>query len=105
MKDATERKTKTTKSSSLKFANFKYPRDLIDLYGQPTYLDNTGSDKTNFEWEMETDDGRVFSIYDWKEYRPISKDEVIEFHIGGNSISHTLDAQNELLEMISNRLK
>jgi hypothetical protein len=47
----------------------------------------------------------IVTIYDWKEYRPISKDEVIEFHIGGHTLSHTLDAQKELLEMISNRLK
>jgi hypothetical protein len=73
------------------------PRDLIDLYGQPTYLDNTGSDKINFEWEMETDDGRVFSIYDWKEYRELELDEQIDWHIGARDKATSIDAQYEIM--------
>lgn len=73
------------------------PRDLIDLYGQPTYLDNTGSDKINFEWEMKTDDGRVFSIYDWKEYRELELDEQIDWHIGAHDKATSIDAQYEIM--------
>ena len=74
-------------------------RTLIEIIGEPSTEQNDGEDKVNFDWNCITNNGDVVTIYDWKEYRPISKDEVIEFHIGGNSISHTLDAQNELLEM------
>lgn len=80
-------------------------QQLIDILGEPSSEHNDGEDKTNFDWNCITSNEHIVTIYDWKEYRPISKDEVIEFHIGGFSLSHTLDAQKELLEMISNRLK
>jgi hypothetical protein len=80
-------------------------QQLIDILGEPTHVENTGEDKTNFDWNCMTSNEDIVTIYDWKEYRPISKDEVIEFHIGGHTLSHTLDGQKELLEMISNRLK
>lgn len=78
------------------------PRDLIEAYGQPTYLDNTGSDKINFEWEMETDDGRAFNIYDWKEYRELELDEQIDWHIGALDKATSIDALNEILRDFRN---
>jgi hypothetical protein len=45
---------------------------------------NTGRDKSNFDFEFETEDGTYFTVYDWKEYRKIGMNERIEFHIGGN---------------------
>jgi hypothetical protein len=41
------------------------------------------------------------TIYDWKEYRRISEDETIEFHIGGNSELETIDAKIELQKLLS----
>jgi hypothetical protein len=52
-------------------------QDLINVFGEPDYEDNTGNDKTNFEWVMETDDEEVFTIYDWKEYRKLDPTEQI----------------------------
>lgn len=80
-------------------------RTLIEIIGEPSSEQNDGEDKVNFDWDCITNNGDVVTIYDWKEYRPISKDEIIEFHIGGHSLSHTLDAEKELSEMILNRLK
>ena len=51
-------------------------RDLINVLGEP-YDNNTGDDKVNFEWEMETDNGDIFTVYDWKEYRILNKSEII----------------------------
>lgn len=40
--------------------------------------------KVEAEWDLETEYG-VFSVYSWKEYREISGDEEIYWHIGGRN--------------------
>ena len=74
--------------------------DLIAIFGEPTREDNTGDDKVNFEWICETEEGDVFTVYDWKEYRPISKTETIEWHIGGMSSRVTERALAEILNLV-----
>ena len=74
--------------------------ELISALGEPQYQGNYGNDKVNFEWYCETDEGDVFTIYDWKEYRSISKDEQIMFHIGGMSRSVTEQAKKELVKIL-----
>ena len=59
--------------------------ELTGILGDPSCVSNDGRDKTNFEWWMETTNGDVFTIYDWKEYRVLELDEPIEWHIGGHS--------------------
>ena len=73
---------------------------LIMALGEPQYLQNDGSDKTNVDYECETENGDVFTIYDWKEYRSIGMNETIEFHIGGMSKSVTEQAKKELLNLM-----
>jgi len=73
---------------------------LISAFGDPSMEYNTGEDKVNFEWEMETNVGEVFTIYDWKEYRPIGRDEFVTWHIGANSKSVCYDAEKELLKKL-----
>lgn len=73
--------------------------DFIKMFGDPNYEDNTGSDKVNFEWVCETESGDVFTIYDWKEYRRLDQEEVIEWHIGGHNGSVTNQALNEIASM------
>ena len=41
---------------------------------------------------METDEGNVFTIYDWKVGRPLSIDEPVEWHIVAHSRSISSDA-------------
>jgi hypothetical protein len=76
--------------------------ELIAVLGEPHYQSNDGQDKVNFEWDCETEDGDVFTIYDWKEYRSISKDESIEWHIGGNSGFVTSTAVEEVELLLNN---
>jgi hypothetical protein len=76
------------------------PGQLVDVLGIPQHLHNDGRDKVNMDWTCETKDGTVFTIYDWKEYRPIGMDETIEFHIGGFSRGDTEKALKELKEMV-----
>jgi hypothetical protein len=71
-------------------------QDLTKVFGEPDYEYNTGNDKTNFEWVMETDDEEVFTTYDWKEYRKLDPTEQIEWHIG----SHSKSISNTALEEI-----
>ena len=74
--------------------------DLVRVLGEPTYQQNTGDDKVNVEWVCETKDGDIVTIYDWKEYRSISENERIEFHLGGHKQIHTLDGKDELLRLL-----
>jgi len=74
---------------------------LAQAIGEPQYSENTGEDKVNFDWTCELNDGRVFTIYDWKEYRPISKDEPIAWHIGGTSKIITHQALIEMTALLA----
>ena len=89
---------KSTSGTSFYDVTFKASvNKLISIIGEPTMEDNTGEDKVNFDWHMETDEGDVFTIYDWKEYREINKNEKIEWHIGAKSRSVSTVAKVELL--------
>jgi len=61
--------------------------DLADKIGATYYAGNDGEDKTNFDFDFETEDGVYFTVYDWKEYRILDLDKTVEFHIGGESAS------------------
>ena len=70
------------------------------ILGEPHYDGNDGEDKINFEWEMECEDGDVFTVYDWKEYRSISETEQIEWHIGGHNKNVTEQAKREMMSVM-----
>jgi len=73
---------------------------LTKAFGEPDD-NNTGEDKVNFVWDMETDEGDVFTIYDWKHYRKLDLDEVIEWHIGSLSRMISWDALDEITMELS----
>lgn len=73
---------------------------LKNALGDPSMAWNTGDDKVNFEWEMETDEGEVFTIYDWKEYRPIGLDEMVNWHIGSKSKLISEIGVNEVIKAL-----
>jgi len=86
-------------SSGTSFHNatvFASVNELISVLGEPQYECNDGSDKVNFEWTCLNGNNEIFTIYDWKEYREISEDEPIEWHIGGKNISITSRSAEEL---------
>lgn len=74
---------------------------LKKILGNPRYEDNTGRDKVNFDWVMETKFGNVFTVYDYKEYRKLKLNEKIHFHIGGMNADITELAKSEIEEAIS----
>jgi hypothetical protein len=74
--------------------------DLQVILGAP----NSGGDhhdKVQNEWELELEDGTVFSVYDWKEYRRYTDKETIEWHIGGMNLKDTFVAQDALVEALA----
>lgn len=79
--------------------------ELMEILGEPSDMDNSGQDKVNVEWECETENGKPFTIYDWKEYRPIGYDELIEWHIGAHNKSTAQNAYHEVQGMLNDYLK
>ncbi len=75
--------------------------DLRKILGEPYSEQNDGSDKCNFDWTMETEDGTIFTVYDWKEYRPLEENEMIEWHVGGRSGADTEKALNEIADALN----
>jgi hypothetical protein len=81
------------------------PAELIKKFGEPQWGYNDGKDKVNMEWVLETTEypnewnvpkGTVFTIYDWKEYRPLEDNEVIQWHIGAKNSIISWQAQDEV---------
>lgn len=77
------------------------PQQLIDLLGPAQWGGNDGRDKANFDWVCETGNGILFTIYDWKYYRPLDLNEEVAFHIGGESFTTTYQAREQLLKALS----
>ena len=73
---------------------------LEKLLGPPQFGNNDGEGKVNCEWVCETETGKVFTIYDWKTYRPLSSTEIVEWHIGADSVRISNMALNELIESL-----
>jgi phage terminase large subunit-like protein len=74
--------------------------ELTKLLGEPSMEDNSGEDKVNVEWEVITEDGTVGTIYDWKEYKRLEGDDVVEFHIGGHTKLDTTIIFRELFNLV-----
>lgn len=72
------------------------PTEVKAICGKPSMSQNNGRDKCNYEWDMETEDGTVFTVYDWKEYRRLGQDEPIEWHIGAFDTTGSQKALDEI---------
>lgn len=70
-------------------------QELIDALGDPHYTDSA-DEKTQYEWHFETDDGQVFTIYDWKEHYNHDANVELIWHIGGHSWMSTATAKEEI---------
>jgi hypothetical protein len=68
--------------------------ELFFKFGKPQFQDNTGAEKVNVEFWLTLADGTIFTVYDWKIYRPIQLGEVVTWHIGAHSESDSLKALN-----------
>ena len=73
--------------------------EMKEVLGNVMYY-GIKDDKIQHEWEMEDENGYVFTVYDWKEYRQYSNDDVIEWHIGGHNKSITDNVMYQLQRML-----
>jgi len=85
---------KTTPSNLINLAK-KFNAEFCDQ--------NDGTDKVNYDFEFETDDGDVFTIYDWKEYQPLKLENEYVFHIGGFNVESCLTAKSELKKELKHK--
>lgn len=76
------------------------PKQLTDLFPDSFHAQNDGTDKTNFDFTLETENGDVFTIYDWKEYMPLAMNEIVEWHIGGFNQQTCLQGKAEVLALL-----
>jgi hypothetical protein len=74
--------------------------DLQIILGAPNHTSDP-HDKVQNEWELELENGTIFTVYDWKEYRRYTDKETIEWHIGGRSQKDTFVAQDTLVEALA----
>jgi len=77
--------------------------ELTKILGPADYDGNNGEDKTNFEWDMKTPDGIAFTIYDWKHYRSLDRDENISWHIGAHSKNESSKVWSQVVKALNAR--
>jgi len=80
------------------------PEKLTSLLGENTYGWNCGDDKVNMGWDCETEDGDVFTIYDYKTYRPLKMDDIVHWNLGGFSKETTEKGLIEMTTMLSQKV-
>lgn len=71
------------------------PKKVESVMGSSVYSCN----KTNFNWYGMTNDGQIFTVYDWK-MGEVSKNQTVEFHIGGFSKESEEKAKEELIALL-----
>ena len=64
--------------------------ELKELFGEPFCGDD---DKVKYDWTLQTHDGVIFTIYDWRKSN-FAEDQEIEWHIGGFNALGTHKAKN-----------
>lgn len=70
-------------------------RKLIEVLGK---ANGESCAKVDYCWDCELSTGEVFTIYDWKSFRKIRMDDVVDFHVGGFNKEDTIKAQRIILK-------
>lgn len=73
--------------------------DLVEAFGQPDFIPESGQDKSQVEWIIEKD-GIVATIYDWNQL-DTDLNEISIWNIGGKSYEASL-LVNEVIEKACN---
>lgn len=74
--------------------------EITEAFGLPDWDDNDGEDKVNFSWDLKTPDGIIFTIYDWKHYRPLDSNEDISWHIGAHDRNQSNKAWSQVVRAL-----
>lgn len=70
-------------------------QDMLKILGE----DYESTDKTTHDWHCKTNDGEVFTVYNWKSGRP-TLNQKVTWNIGGHSKESTEKAKRELSEAL-----
>lgn len=70
--------------------------DMIKVFGSPEKY-NSGDDKVKRIWVYETNDGKVITIYDYKEDREFK--DINEWSVGGKNVTKA-----EAVQFIENQM-
>lgn len=73
--------------------------ELTKIMGLPRLLNDTPY--SNYEWEMETDNGNVFTVYDFNKGK-FNDNEAVTWNIGAFSMSDSLEAKSEIINELIN---
>lgn len=74
---------------------------LIEAFGQPTYSQESGDGKVQFEWIFEFN-GEIFTLYDWKTYNvQYTINELTTWNIGGHY--SYVDFSNYIEEVLNSK--
>lgn len=68
---------------------------LVKVLGESDGIGEV-ADKVQYSWELELEDGTIFTLYDWKEYYTFDSATPIEWHIGGFDAIDTMKAYTAL---------
>jgi len=74
---------------------------LAEKHDAKFWNGNTGEDKSNFDFEFLNKDGNLFTVYDWKEYRKLSLNERVDFHIGAATSKVARESYYELVDELN----
>ncbi|MFA5395081.1 MAG: hypothetical protein WCY85_08875 [Sulfurimonas sp.] len=92
------RKNKRDITIGTSFANLSINTNLdrlVELLGQVSFL-GSGDDKVQLEWAFYKSPTRVFTIYDYKENKPIH--EITDWHVGAKGFDRE-EIVDELLKI------
>ena len=95
--------TNTGSTSSFSDEIHTTVKELKRVLGEPSYEEPSMDDKVSIEWELETDDGIPFTVYDWKQYsKPAAKhpNTKYHFHIGARSEAESNKVKIELKKLL-----
>lgn len=76
------------------------PSTIFKVLGDASWTGGCSEDKSWFTWDMETETGKVFTLYDWKMPRSAWNRDTIDLHIGAHSKEVSIEAFLELNEAI-----
>lgn len=75
--------------------------DLVKVLGEPSSICLDQDEKVQYEWLMETKNGTIFTVYDWKEYHEILPDSEIDWHIGTEHEFQSKAARSEVFDALN----
>lgn len=81
------KKTNKSNTSGTYLQGYLYAQyaELVEVFGEPNDGPNDfGLDKTTCEWNLEYEDNKYCTIYDWK--LPETPIKLYAWHIGGNEL-------------------